>query len=368
MPAKSAPPAIAFSADGARFVAYFPSADFHTLLTWDVRTGTLRDALTLPNTLNTGLKGRCQVQWTGPRHVLLNEAHLVDLDFGAVVWAHGAGPNTHGAPDDRVWQIGAGQSDTDRRAEVIDRMKKRVKELGDPAAAIKCDEPYFFYASRLPYPALAARIDALRDKPILSRNRPIRVEIACESDEYRDKLGIDLSRLLSSSGFTSDPKASAAIRLVVDRPVAERFFAGTRFEVVQGGQVIREGSSGGMPAYAVIRSKVQIVDGSGRVIWTRPGGAGAAQFAEAGEADAAMKAAKSADEIQAKYPKAMTEARKEFAFQSNQVVGSTAILSVIEKPGAIVFDGDQRLILPLRSYGLPLEGVVEGRLVPPPPQ
>jgi hypothetical protein len=352
MPAERVPPAIAISADGARFAAYFPLPKAQMLLTWDVRTGALRDAVVLQEVYgphNPWMQFR--VQWTGPRTVLLNGTSLVDLDLGAQVYM-GWSLHVRGAPDDRVWQLGPGglnDADGNKRRE---RLLEAVTGMGGLAAAPMWESPTAFFASRLPYPALTERLDALRGQPMLFRTRPVRVEVAGGPDKFRRTAAVELASFLRSKGYVTDPKAPVAVRLVMHRPTTQKRIMqapGRLTFNVRGGVAT---PSGPETTFAVVKGSLTVIDRDGQVVWTAPVGDGVAAIAPETASEPDLDAAD---------PAALAKAREEFFRQFLSGSAKNALRPV----EVVAFDHGKPIYLPLQGRGLPLEGVLDGGLAEP---
>jgi hypothetical protein len=349
LPAQSARPGIAISADGTRFAAYFPSSDAPLLLTWDVQTGALQDVVALPPETRRGQIRELppRVQWTGPRTVLVAGNDLVDLDIGTTVYKSWC-MNTRGAPDDRAWQIGAGPDDGQGKRD-RDRLLEVAMGMADPAAAPKWENTVAFFAGPHPFPALAARLDAFRRKPMFDRNHPVRAEAAGGPAEFRDKAAAELAKFLQSRGYTTDPTAPVAIRVVVDSPTTEQRLMGGNAVWVRGGIATPAGVH---KPFVVINGNLMVRGSDGRVIWTAPVGNGASGI------DAKNM---SAFDLERADPDAVARAREDFLKQFQAV----ALGAVLRNWGPVGFSRNGPVYLPLQGRGLALEGVLDGGLAEP---
>src|SRR6185503_6055619 len=83
------------------------SAGWHAVLTWDVGSGAMREAVGLPGRRfwNDQVAAGRGARWVGPRQLLLAGGHLVDLDLREQV-AGVAGDALGGGADQRLWQLG----------------------------------------------------------------------------------------------------------------------------------------------------------------------------------------------------------------------------------------------------------------------
>jgi hypothetical protein len=369
MPAGLSRPSLAISPDGERFAACFAATSNDMVLTWDVSTGKLRDArIILRDVESSRLKRQPSLQWTGQRMVLLDGMRLVDLDLGATVYSYW-GMTVRGAPDERVWQRGPGvpgaTDDAVKKARA--KLLAAVKAMGDPPAdapesddkrpprAADWDYATPFFASRLPYPALIARLEALLTCPMLHPQRPIRAEVATAGpDEFREKVAAKYAASVRAGGFTVDPNAPVAQRLTLERPIVEhRNFTSGKFIAIQQGTGTPMGVDATM---VVIRGNLSFIDSKGRVAWTQP--AGDAMYGIKAELEHSRNLETSA-------PEAVAAAREAYVQQyfSHQVTSTNG-----EVYGNVtLFEQGKPRRLPLTSKGLPLDGVFQGELVTPVP-
>jgi hypothetical protein len=351
---------IAISPDGTRFAACLASEMSQVILTWDVATGALRDAVALRNGLLTFLiKHRgapFSLQWTGPRSVLLSQTYLVDLDLRVPVYRY-RGTSVVGLPDERVWQRGVFNLDDLEDKKAHEQLLAAVKETAGPPPAY-WQMATVFYAAKLPYPALTARLESLRGLPLLAPEGPIRLEVAGGPTGVREKLAADLAAGRRAAGIAIDPKAPVGIRFNLDRPFVERrnFSTGPLVQMrVQGGVATPGGVDRPM---VIVRGTYMVLDAGGRVAWEAQLGEGMYGVSESVE---------KARDIEAAAPDAVAKAREEFVKMLPHSAWGVGGGGGPEYTSAMVIEKGKRVFFPFESRQLPLDGIVDGAVIGPTP-
>jgi hypothetical protein len=217
----SAASATAFSPDGKQLAAVVGSIGLagSLLVRWDMATGEIVDQFRVPIAANFSLQLRPSIRererqwsvqgpqvtslaWWGPKHVLLSNEHLLDIERKWFVWhfkLDGAGVQGVSCPDDRHWFAA---SQKHGGTAMLTALPLPAAEI-ERAVAVAADTK----AAALVRPGSKVGLAVEIDGPPTS------------AESYREKMREQLTALLASHGLTVD--VGEEIKLVVRTKVIE---------------------------------------------------------------------------------------------------------------------------------------------------
>jgi hypothetical protein len=329
LPTDRSAPVVALSPDGTAFAAYFQAEGQHVILTWDVASGAVKDAVLYP--MRDAPAKDLRVQWAGPRAVLIAGRYLVDLDLHLPVWGWDGNPGQDWdksipGPDWRFWRAGP----------LPDGDKLWGELTAKAANPPKKEQPTFLFAASPLPPPVVEHANALRDGFVLNYNQPIRAEAQGTNSGFRTAAADALAGVLSSNDFrlvgdpvavryTIDPAAPTAVRLRLPAPEVWLYGKPQDAVAVVNGQRVGGGSHASVRPEVVVTGRMELIDRSGNVVWTSPREIVAHEPITAAYADveavrrkypeAKMNAndtPRAAVDVEAKYPELVAAVREQF--------------------------------------------------------